>query len=57
MKFKFETGEVIECFDEGIAKILRADKRYKEVVTDKVVTDEEKPVKKTAKGGNSNGKV
>ena len=34
MKFKFETGEVIECFDEVIAKLLRADKRYKEVKED-----------------------
>ena len=31
MKFKFETGEVIECSDEIIAELLRADKRYKEV--------------------------
>ena len=31
MKFKFETGEVIECSDEAIANLLRADKRYKEV--------------------------
>lgn len=34
MKFKFETGEVIECSDETIAKILRADKRYVEVKDD-----------------------
>lgn len=56
MKFKFETGEVIECFDEGIAKILRSDKRYEEVITKEVIA-EEKPVKKSVKGGNSNGKV
>ena len=31
MKFKFETGEVIECSDVAIAKLLRADKRYTEV--------------------------
>ena len=31
MKFKFETGEVIECSDVAIAELLKADKRYKEV--------------------------
>ena len=31
MKFKFETGEVIECFDESIAKLLRVDSRYEEL--------------------------
>jgi len=30
MKFIFENGEVVVCNDEAIAKILRADKRYKE---------------------------
>ena len=34
MKFKFETGEVIECSDVAIATLLRADKRYKEVNED-----------------------
>lgn len=34
MKFKFETGEVIECSDETIANLLRVDKRYKEVKED-----------------------
>lgn len=34
MKFKFETGEVIECSDVAIANLLRADKRYKEVKED-----------------------
>ena len=32
MKFKFETGEIIECFNEDIIKLLQADKRYEEVV-------------------------
>ena len=31
MKFKFETGEVIDCSDMAIAELLRADKRYKEI--------------------------
>lgn len=31
MKFKFETGEIVECFDEAIAKILRGDSRYEEL--------------------------
>ena len=34
MKFKFETGEVIECSDVAIANLLRVDKRYKEVKED-----------------------
>ena len=34
MKFKFETGEVIECSDVAIANLLRADKRYQEVKED-----------------------
>ena len=34
MKFKFETGEVIECSDVAIAELLRADNRYKEVKED-----------------------
>ncbi len=34
MKFKFETGEVIECSDVAIAELLRADKRYTEVKED-----------------------
>ena len=32
MKFKFENGEVIEVFEESIARILKSDKRYKEVI-------------------------
>ena len=31
MLFKFENGEVIECKDETIIKLLQADKRYEEV--------------------------
>jgi hypothetical protein len=44
MKFKFETGEVIECSDMAIANLLRADKRYKEVkaVKGKGKAEEEK---------------
>lgn len=34
MKFKFETGEVIECSNEAIVNLLRADKRYTEVKDD-----------------------
>lgn len=36
MKFKFETGEVIECNDEAIIKLLRQDNRYTEVKKTKV---------------------
>lgn len=32
MKFIFETGAVVDCTDETIAKILRTDARYKEQV-------------------------
>ena len=42
MKFEFETGEVIEVFDDGIAKLLRVDKRYKEVVAKKGTTSKGK---------------
>lgn len=31
MKLKFETGEIIEVYDEALLKILKEDKRYSEV--------------------------
>ena len=45
MKFIFETGKEIICYDEAIAKILRQDKRYKEVTTEEI----EKKAKKNTK--------
>lgn len=52
MKFKFETGEIIEVLDEHIIKLLKADKRYTEVKDVTVPVTEEKPVeKKTSKKG------
>lgn len=52
MKFKFETGEIIECVDEAIVKLLLADKRYTEV---KEATPKVKG--KNAKGDESDDKV
>lgn len=60
MKFKFKTGEVIECFDEAIAKLLRADKRYTEVKDEapKGKGKKAEEVKDEApKGDESDGKV
>lgn len=59
MKFEFETGEVIEVFDNGIAQIIRNDKRYKEISIKKDSTSKEENVKKdsTSKEGNPDGKV
>lgn len=49
MKFIFETGKEVICNDETIARILRQDKRYKEITTDKEVVDKgTKAKKKTA---------
>lgn len=48
MKFKFETGEIIEVFDESIARILRSDKRYEEV---KETPKKEKPKKSEPEKG------
>lgn len=48
MKFKFETGEIIECFDNDIVKLLQVDKRYEEVV-DK--PKKEEPKKEEPKKG------
>ena len=51
MKFVFETGKEVICYDEAIAKILRQDRRYKEVTTKKVDNEEtnEKGKKNTKK--------
>lgn len=60
MKFKFETGEVIECFDETIAKLLRVDSRYAEVKdeTPKSRGKKAEEVKdETPKGDESNDEV
>jgi len=60
MKFKFETGEVIECSDMAIANLLRADKRYKEVKEDapKGKGKKSEEVKEDApKGDDSDAKV
>ena len=60
MKFKFETGEVIECFDETIAKLLRVDERYKEV-KDETPKSKSKKVEEvkdeTPKGDESNDEI
>lgn len=48
-KFKFETGEVIEVYDDNIANLLRADKRYEEVVSEAVAETVETVVKKETK--------
>lgn len=47
MKFIFETGKEVICYDEAIAKILRQDKRYKEVTTEEVEKKAKKGTKKT----------
>lgn len=60
MKFEFETGEIIEVFDEGIAKLLRVDKRYKEVGAKKDTTSKTKGNTKkdtTPKGDDPDGEV
>ena len=59
MKFKFETGEVIECSDEIIAELLRADKRYKEVRDEapKGKSKKEEVKDEAPKGEDLNGEV
>ena len=47
MKFVFETGKEVICNDEAIAKLLRQDKRYKEVTTEEVEKKAKKNTKKT----------
>lgn len=39
MKFKFETGEIIEVNDISLANVLRSDKRYKELNGDEETTE------------------
>lgn len=57
MKFKFESGDVIECSDERIAELLRADKRYTEV-TPKGKGKKAEEVKEVApEGENVDGEV
>ena len=46
MKFQFENGEVVVTNDQMIISLLRADKRYKEVVEVK-----EAPKSKSKKNG------
>lgn len=53
MKFEFITGEVIEVFEEDIIKMLRADKRYKEITEEAT----SKKGKKAQKGENPNDEV
>lgn len=50
MKFKFETGEVIDVFDPVIADLLRQDKRYKEITGKKNTTSD-------LKDDDTNGKI
>ena len=49
-KFKFETGEIIECSDEAIIKLILDDNRYSEVKKDKskpeIQKDDKSEVKK-----------
>ena len=47
MKFKFETGEVIECNDENIMKLLRSDQRYTELSGEENTSKKVKSTKKT----------
>ena len=63
MKFIFETGKEIICNDKYIAKILRQDKRYKEVTTEKEVgkgkgkTEPKTTEKEVGKVGEKDAKV
>ncbi len=50
MRFIFETGKEVICNDKFIANLLRQDKRYKEVTTNKEV--EKGKVKNTSKTTN-----
>lgn len=45
MKFKFETGEIIECFNKDIIKLLQADKRYEEVKEETKQVEKKEPKK------------
>lgn len=56
MKFKFETGEVIEVFDMHIIKLLQSDKRYVEVKDVAVTTDNEEPKVEKPKSTRKSGK-
>lgn len=51
MKFKFETGEIIECFDNDIIKLLQVDKRYEEVVDNPKKEEPKKAKKEEPKKG------
>lgn len=51
MRFKFETGEIIEVYDKAIIKIIRADKRYKEI------TDVNEANAEVSEGDKTNAKV
>ena len=56
MKFKFETGEVIEVFDENVIKLLKADKRYSEVKNVPVNIENEEPKVEKQKSTRKSGK-
>ena len=55
MKFKFETGTVIEITDERIIDIIRKDKRYTEVkevaskVSEEITVEKPKTARKGGK--------
>lgn len=51
MKFKFETGEIIEVHDKAIIKIIKADKRYKEI------TDINEATAEVSEGDKTNAKI
>ena len=68
IKFKFETGEIIECYDEALANALRQDKRYTELKKTEVDNTDKRNKKKTevdntdknselTEGDNVDGKV
>lgn len=62
MKFKFENGEVIEVFEESIARILKSDKRYKEVIEKENTKKgknpkDENPKDENPKGDESDGEI
>ncbi len=55
IKFKFETGEIIECYDEALANVLRQDKRYTELK--KTEVDNTDKNSELTEGDNVDGKV
>ena len=55
IKFKVETGEKIECYDEALANELRQDKRYTELK--KTEVDNTDKNSELTEGDNVDGKV